>query len=185
MRDRVLFRAVRDALGAGKEAEGFRLVHFSVQDTHIHLLVEAKGSECLARGMQGLAVRVAKALNRVLGRRGRVFADRYFSRILRTPTEVRHALLYVLQNARHHGFGYEGTDDCSSGHHFDGWREAGPIKAPRVAESRGSPVTAPHTWLLEKGWRVHGLLSIEDGPTPEREPRGKRRRPHSPPRARG
>jgi hypothetical protein len=183
MRDRVLFRAVRDALGAGKEAEGFRLVHFSVQDTHIHLLVEAKGSECLARGMQGLAVRMAKALNRVLGRRGRVFADRYFSRILRTPTEVRHALLYVLQNARHHGFGYKGTDDCSSGHHFDGWREAGPIKAPRVAESRGSPVTAPHTWLLESGWRVHGLLSLGDRPTAGEQP-GRRRSPRRP-RARG
>jgi hypothetical protein len=48
--------------------------------------------------VRGLAIRVARAVNRALGRRGRVFADRYHARALTTPRAVRHALVYVLMN---------------------------------------------------------------------------------------
>jgi hypothetical protein len=71
--------------------------------------------------MQGLKVRIAKALNKFWKRRGTVFSDRYHARILRTPREVRRALLYVLQNARRHGMRLLGVDPCSSGAWFDGW----------------------------------------------------------------
>jgi REP element-mobilizing transposase RayT len=83
-----IFDAVRRALAAASRA-GFRLIHFSVQSDHVHLLVEADRSGGLARGCQGLAVRVAKAVNRVLGRRGAVWGDRYHARCLATPREVR------------------------------------------------------------------------------------------------
>jgi len=52
--------------------------------------------------MQGLGIRMAKALNRVAERRGSVFADRYHARILRSPTQVKHPVLYVLRNHEHH-----------------------------------------------------------------------------------
>jgi hypothetical protein len=58
--------------GAGAD---FRLVHYSLQGSHAHFLVEADDARALARGMQGLKVRVAKALNRLMSRRGKVFAD--------------------------------------------------------------------------------------------------------------
>src|SRR5262249_10884764 len=55
-----------------------------------------------SRGMQGLTIRLARAINRALGRTGKVFADRYHARILKTPTEVRNAVEYVLQNHAKH-----------------------------------------------------------------------------------
>jgi hypothetical protein len=91
-----VFAAVRDGLAAAS-GQTFRLLHWSVQADHLHLLVEAEGATCLARGCQGLAVRVAKAVNRVLGRRGRVWGDRYHARRLGTPSEVRRAFVAARQ----------------------------------------------------------------------------------------
>ena len=82
LREGRLFDEVRFALAAGRERFGFRLVHFSVQSNHLHLIAEAQDSRALALGMQGLSVRVARAVNRALARRGRLFADRYHCRAL-------------------------------------------------------------------------------------------------------
>src|SRR5438105_7388003 len=79
----------------------------------IHLIVEANDHECLARGMQGLCVRIAKALNVMMQRKGRVFADHYYSRLLLTPTQLVNAIRYVLENHTHH-FGEKGVDPFSS-----------------------------------------------------------------------
>jgi hypothetical protein len=69
-----------------------------VQGNHLHFVIEADDTRAMSRGMQGLAIRMAKALNRVMNRRGSVFADRFHAHVLRTPREVRHALAYVLRN---------------------------------------------------------------------------------------
>ena len=94
------YRALERAMRAGRERFGLRLVQYSVQSNHVHMLVEAEGRASLSRGMQGLKVRMARALNRVWKRAGTVFADRYHAHVLRTPREVRTALAYVLLNAR-------------------------------------------------------------------------------------
>jgi REP element-mobilizing transposase RayT len=96
-----VFRAIGTAL-AGASSGQFRVLHFSAQADHVHLLVEADAHAALVRGLQGLAIRLARAVNRLLGRRGRVWSDRYHARQLRTPREVRHALVYVLTNWRKH-----------------------------------------------------------------------------------
>ena len=106
--------------------------------------------------MQGLLVRVAKALNRAWERRGKVLSDRYHARILRSPREVRYALVYVLQNARKHGAQITGIDAFSSGPWFGGWLD-------RVA--RGvRPIAAARSWLLTTGWLRGGLLSTHEAP---------------------
>jgi putative transposase len=127
------FAALRGAIEAGCERGGFRLVHFSVQSNHMHLLVEGGCRSTLARGLQGLAVRMARALNRLWRRWGSVFADRYHGHVLRTPREVWNALRYVLCNARKHGAwsSRTRTDPCSSGAWFDGWREKANDVVPR------------------------------------------------------
>jgi REP-associated tyrosine transposase len=102
LRSRRCFSRISRCFSLGRDRFGFRLVHFSVQGNHLHLVVEADDEKALARGMQGLGVRIAKALNRVMGRKGAVFADHYHSRILRSPTEVANALAYVLMNFLHH-----------------------------------------------------------------------------------
>jgi REP element-mobilizing transposase RayT len=85
--------ALKAVFAAGCDRFGFRLVHWSVQSNHIHMLVEAADNGSLSRGMQGLMVRIAKALNRLWARKGKVFSDRYHAHILRTPREVRNALI--------------------------------------------------------------------------------------------
>ena len=132
-------RAIEEALREARERFSLRIIHYSVQGNHLHLLVEAAGPESLARDMQGLAVRLARGLNRVARRRGKVFADRYHSHVLASRREVANALRYVLQNFRHHLRGDvapEGADPCSSAIWL---RQQPPDDAP---------VAAPRTWLL-------------------------------------
>ena len=142
LRARQCMEVIRAALYAGSQYRGFRLVHFSVQDNHLHLLCEAKHAKALSRGMQGLCIRLAKRLNNELGRKGRVFADRFFSRILKTPQEVRASLAYVLNNRLRYMAQKGGdsacvseADPCSSGQWFDGWR----VRPPLMGQGPASP----------------------------------------------
>jgi REP element-mobilizing transposase RayT len=93
--------------------ESFRVVHYAVMGNHVHLLVEADDRRRLSRGMQGLGIRIARALQRVMGRRGHVMKERYHAHILKTPMEVKRARLYLLGNARKH-HGVRGEDWCAS-----------------------------------------------------------------------
>jgi REP element-mobilizing transposase RayT len=147
------------SLGVGRDRFGLRLTQFSLQSNHVHLIIEADDRRALTRGMKGLVVRVARTLNLLWRRRGRVFSDRFHARTLRTPREVRSALVYVLQNARHHGLRLLGIDPCSSGPWFDGWRQG-------IVLAIGSPGAPARTWLLREGWRRHGLIGIEECPRP-------------------
>src|SRR5882757_8357950 len=92
LRKQVVFLAVRRALAAASR-KWFRVLHFSVQRDHVHLLVEANDKASLSKGTSGLAIRAARMVNHVVGRRGRVWVDRYHARPLRTPREVRHGLV--------------------------------------------------------------------------------------------
>src|SRR5215472_9222912 len=94
-----VFPEARRAIGAASRAE-FCVAHFSVQNDHVHLIVEAEDRDAPSRGIWGLAIRLTRAVNRVLERRGSIWDDRYHARPLRTPREVRSALVYVVQNFR-------------------------------------------------------------------------------------
>jgi len=93
LRTRRCFGAIARAFYAGNNRFGLRLTHFNVLGNHLHLVCEATDEKSLAKGMQGLEVRMAKALNRVMQRRGGVFADRYHAHILRTPSDPELTLL--------------------------------------------------------------------------------------------
>jgi putative transposase len=107
------FKVIRSCFEAAKEANGMRLVEFTVLGNHLHLIVEAPTSERLSRGMQGLCIRLARNLNRLLQRAGSLFADHYHLHLLRTPSEVVNAIRYVLTNAARH-FGELRADPFSS-----------------------------------------------------------------------
>ncbi len=156
LRERRSFAAIRGAIGAGS-GQSFRLLQFSVQTDHIHLLVEADGPTRLVRGVQGLAIRLAKAINGVLRRRGAVWGDRYHARTLGTPREVRNAFVYVLNNWRKHVPGAQGLDPCSSAASFVGWRNI-------AASAATATVARARTWLASIGWRRHGLIDIDERP---------------------
>jgi hypothetical protein len=157
---------VEDGLRRGREREGFRLVHYSVQTHHLHLIVEAKSARSLRGGVGGLAIRIARRINRVVGRTGRVFADRYFPRVLKSPRQTRAALAYVLLNVRRHAaqhgqrLAWNWIDECSSGRWFDGWRD----RRPRPPPDDDAAVVSPRTWLLSRGWRRHGRIPVNAVP---------------------
>ncbi|HVW27751.1 MAG TPA: transposase [Polyangiaceae bacterium] len=161
LRQRALAGLVLSAFRVAKQRLGARLVQYSIQSNHLHLIVEVNGRTALSRAMQGLAVRLARRLNTRIGRRGSVFTDRFHARALRTPLEVRRALLYVLQNHRHHAGVHRaaGVDRLSSAIYFDGFADG---KAAHAG--RNCPVAQSSTWLLRIGWRRHGLLGPREGP---------------------
>ena len=161
LRSDVLFATVRRGLSRASRG-GLRLVEFSVQRDHVHLLVEAVDVRVLSRGLQGLAIRIAKGVNRALGRRGHVWSGRYHARALRTPREVRNALVYVLQNWRKHVPGARGLDWRSSAVWFQGWRR------PVQRTAARPPVVPPRTWLAAVGWRRLGLIHPDERPAPAR-----------------
>jgi REP-associated tyrosine transposase len=157
LRGERVFVAMQRAFAAASD-ETFRVLHFSVQADHVHLLVEADASVRLSSGMRGLAIRAVKAINRSIGRRGAVWADRFHARPLSTPREVRNALVYGLQNWRKNEHNAVGIDPCSSAEWFVEWREG--MRCPR----RVSPLASPRTWLLRTGWRRSGRIAVDDGP---------------------
>jgi len=77
LRTPALRLSVREALAEGRDRSGFRLARYSIKDAELRLSVQALDRRALARGIQGLSIRIARALNRSLSRKGRVFADRY------------------------------------------------------------------------------------------------------------
>jgi putative transposase len=129
LRSRRCFRAIEQAFCGAHERFGLRIIEFSVLGNHLHLIVEADTHGALSRGMQGLGVRMAKALNRVMRRRGRVLADHYHSRLLRSPTELTVAIAYVLGNHRHH-FGIDS------------------VRFTSAVVDRARVLSRPRTWLV-------------------------------------
>jgi hypothetical protein len=162
LRSQRALRVVEGALEGARSWREFRVVHFALQGDHLHLIVEADGNRALSEGMQGLAVRLAKGLNRLMGRHGKVFADRFHAHVLRLPRETRSALAYALLNHRSHmarigrPMRAIAPDPFSSAAAFDGWRER-PGEEPTLT-------ARPRSWLLRSGWRRAGPLSLADTP---------------------
>jgi REP element-mobilizing transposase RayT len=165
LRSRRCFGVIERAFYRACGRDGIRLCQFSVQHNHVHLVVEAEDAVALGRALQSLAIRVAKGLNRLMGTKGAVFSDRYHARTLRTPTEVRNVLVYVLNNARKHvialgvRLGPTWHDPYSSAEWFTGWTTAAP---PRYGPA---PVAAPATWFLQAGYlRAGGAIRADEAP---------------------
>jgi hypothetical protein len=158
-----IFAEVRRALGAAGKVF-FRVLQFSVQTDHVHLVVEADGTLALTRGTQGLAIRCARAINRAAHRCGGVWQHRYHAHHLRTPREVRAAFVYVLLNFRKHLRAAPGIDPRSSGRWFDGW-----VRGLRPDRCEARPVAWPRTWLASVGWRrAGGPIHCGEAPAPPR-----------------
>jgi REP element-mobilizing transposase RayT len=148
----------------------FRIVVFSVQADHLHFIVEAEDRRALSGGMRGFAVSFARRFNRLVFRKGPVFAGRWHERALTSPRAVRHALIYVLANAKKHGEALGRLDPFSSAPYFRGFMEC-PDHAPVELQPElippgcgPSPVAAAESWLLRRGWLRRGLLSLDEAP---------------------
>jgi len=182
LRSQFVFPTLRKALADATRARAdFRITQFSVQGDHVHLLVEADSKQALSRGMQGLAIRIARQVNRLVSRSGKLWADRFFSRALSSPRSVRNALAYVLNNfKKHRAAGAAQIDPYSSAPYFAGFRELRgkppwdlpcsrrlpltPQGVPPPAFDDEIPILEACTWLARVGWRKAGLVAIAEGP---------------------
>jgi putative transposase len=184
LRRRCVYRAIREATVTTARREDFRIIHLSIQRTHVHLLVEADDKHALSAGMQGFQISAAKHLNAAISksrpgprRRGAVFPDRYHAQPITSPRQARHALSYVINNWRKHEEDRNpvtrawSIDWFSSAAMFPDWAEYG----DNVFLLRGPPtydpllVFRPGTWLLREGWKKAGAISCHD--VPSRNPR--------------
>jgi REP element-mobilizing transposase RayT len=177
LRGGAVAREIEESFRRGCVRKEMRLVHYSIQDDHAHLIVEANGVTALGNGMKSIASLFAFAVNRALGRTGKVLRDRYHHKVLKSPRQVRNAIAYVLLNARRHAAKRiaklrkagvkniaplgraRGVDAYSSARWFEGWRAGAPsrpVSKPPVAE--------PRTWFLKRGWRLHGLIDPNEIP---------------------
>jgi REP element-mobilizing transposase RayT len=173
MRRDKAFRAIRAAMYVVMKHAGFRIVHLSIQRNHVHMICEASDRTALARGIQGFKISAARKLNKVLGRNGSIFADRYHAELLTTPMQVRNAICYCLNNWRRHGEDRGATvrvDHFSTGYWFDGWKERGPLQhVPSGAEIL--PSCRAQTWLLDRGFRKAPPISLHERPGPRPDAR--------------
>ena len=159
-----VFAALRRTI-ARASVDGFRVIHFSIQQDHGHFIVEGDEARRARGGAHGLAIRLALAVNRAVGRKGQVVPHRYHARPLTTPRQMRISMVYVLLNFRKHLRAPACIDPRSSGPHFGGWRHA-----PATPDAPPATV-APCTWMARVGWRLAGgLLAVEEHPaTPARQ----------------
>jgi putative transposase len=166
LRTRKAYQAIRRALQTCLKRDDYRVVHISIQNSHVHALVEANDKRALARGMQGFTISAAKWINRALGRKcGTVFPSRYHATVITTPTQARNEFAYVLNNWLKHGVdGPWRVDPFSSAWQFDGWATAHGY-APREP----LPVGEARSWLLREGWQRGGpLIGLDEVPSERR-----------------
>ena len=172
----IMFQLAR----ASRAGSGMRVVHFSIQDDHMHLMLEGSSAQDLSRQAQKLFSRIALAVNVVVGRRGSLFRDRHHRHELKTPTEVRRALVYILFNTRKHAGAnslgnpasgiLEWLDPLTSTAWFDAWAAGAspPPDAARRVRARFTsvqPITVASTWLAREGWqRAGGLIRFDELP---------------------
>jgi putative transposase len=189
LRRRHMYRALRAATVAvalrelNFETQGaFRIVHVSIQRTHVHLIVEADSKEALSRGLQGFQISAAKHINREYSaqaglerrRRGNVFTDRFHQERLTSPRQARNALAYVLNNWRKHGEdrrtareARRNVDPYSTGVLFAGWKERVDAELLWRWPEPYQPlvVYVPQSWVLQTGWTRHGRVSFHEVPS--------------------
>jgi len=179
LRRRLVYQAIRQATRVAARRGDFRIVHLSIQRTHLHVLVEASSKAALATGMQGFQISAAKRLNAAISkgrpgprRRGRVFPDRYHAEIITSPTQAHHTLSYVINNWRKHGEDRGKArmwsfDPYSTASMFPDWQEDGEAAFALFQPPLFEPllVHQPTTWLLRDGWKKAGPISCHSVPS--------------------
>jgi REP element-mobilizing transposase RayT len=170
-RVRGVYIGLRRVLARYLDKGDFRVVHISIQNTHLHLIVEAQNKSALTHGMQSLAINAARAINRAFDRQGKVFAFRYSAKQIKTASYARNAISYVLNNWRRHREDFANgrqltaiLDEFSSAISFTCWVGNQRFKPPSGYEPL--PVSAPTTVLLQSEWQKFGAIDPFERPGP-------------------
>lgn len=91
--------------------------------------------------MRVLSIRLSRSLNALMRTRGRVLEGRYHAHVLRTPSETRRALAYVVANFASHAARRGQPLPADYADPFSSASATCPDGLP-------PPVSRPRTWLL-------------------------------------
>ncbi len=95
---KILKRAILNA-----RKQGLRVIHFSLEYDHVHLLIEADNNLILGKGMQAFGVTLSKAINRLKKLKGGVYKHRYHFRQISSTRELKIVMNYIFTNGLKHG----------------------------------------------------------------------------------
>ena len=101
IQNKIILKGLRYAIMRAR-LQGLRIIHYSLEHDHVHLYAESDNNETLGRAMKALGVTFAKRINRHFKKSGSCYKTRYHLRILRSATEVKNVLNYILKNGIKH-----------------------------------------------------------------------------------
>lgn len=101
LRNKDILKALQSAIFRAR-LKGLRILHYTLEYDHVHLLVEADNNQMLATGMQSFGICFSKGINRIKRLVGRVFQTRYHFRKLKSRNEIRNAFNYIVGNSIKH-----------------------------------------------------------------------------------
>jgi REP element-mobilizing transposase RayT len=154
---------VREALAAASQKLRFRIIHYSIQGNHLHLIAEGDDTYAVSRAMRGLSIRIAKRLNQLMKRSGQVIEERYFMSVLKTPLAVFQATRYVLNNYRKHAAEWgerlsrDFIDPCSSARWFSHWTCV-PAPARDPCPDLDPAIVEPLSAVWREVWTKYGSI---------------------------
>ena len=141
---------------ANARRRGLRVQQYTIESNHIHLLAEADSNSQVSRGMSSLKISIVWALRRIFMYHGRVFVERYFVVHLKSPTQMRNALRYVLFNHAKHTKCAFFADVYSSIFGFGDAHEFAEVRAERAPPwfaAIARELADAKTWMQKTGWR--------------------------------
>lgn len=101
IQNKKILKALHHAIKRAR-LQRLKVIHYTLEYNHAHLVVEAADNRILHKGMQAFGISLAKAINKMKQAKGTVYKHRYHFRKLRSRREVKNALQYVWGNGIKH-----------------------------------------------------------------------------------
>lgn len=101
LRNKDVLKQLHDSIKKARKI-GLRVIHYTLEFDHVHLLVEVDSNQQLAKGMQSFGISFSKGINKIKAQVGKVFKTRYHFRKLKSPNEIKNVIFYILGNSLKH-----------------------------------------------------------------------------------
>ena len=113
MQNKMILKHLKHSIKRGR-LKGLRIIHFSLQNDHVHLYAESESNLILTQGMKALGVSFAKRINKHFKTKGQVYKTRFHLRVLRSASEAKNVINYILKNGVKHNRTKSFIDSYSS-----------------------------------------------------------------------
>jgi REP element-mobilizing transposase RayT len=156
----------------GAQNSGLRVIHFAILSNHIHLICEALSLDVLMNSMKSLTSRLGIHIRRLVKEQKHqikrlealdqsglgIFRGRYNMQTIEGPTQMKHALKYVLLNPAKHFKKAPYLDLFTSAVVFEGWKKLIGHELvlmesmTTMREALKEFLSPPKLWLTQAGW---------------------------------